>query len=299
MIEVHGLTKGYRDKVAVDDLSFTVRPGIVTGFLGPNGAGKTTTLRMVLGLVRPDRGSVTVNGKRYRDHAAPLREVGALLDARSGPGTRRAYHHLLALARTAGISRHRVDDVIDAVGLRPAARRRTGGFSLGMAQRLGIATALLGDPRTVILDEPVNGLDTEGIRWIRSLLRELAAQGRTVFVSSHLMSEMALTAAHVVVIGRGRLIADCALADFVAAPATVRVRTTDPGALAALLDRAATSVSRTGPDGLAVCGLSTDDIGRCAGAAGLTLLELSAEQASLEEVFVGLTRDSVEYGVGR
>jgi ABC-2 type transport system ATP-binding protein len=202
MIEARGLTKRYGGKVAVDDLTFTVRPGVVTGFLGPNGAGKSTTMRLILGLDSPSSGSVTVNGKPYQRHTAPLREVGALLEARSVHPGRSAYHHLLAIAQTCGIRRSRVDEVIDAAGLREVARRRAGRFSLGMGQRLGVAAALLGDPHTVILDEPVNGLDTEGIRWIRSLLRELAAEGRTVFVSSHLMSEMALTAQHLIVIGR-------------------------------------------------------------------------------------------------
>ena len=243
MIEARGLTKRYGDKVAVDDLTFTVRPGVVTGFLGPNGAGKSTTMRMILGLDAPTRGSVTVNGKPYREHAAPLREVGALLEARSVHPGRSAHHHLLALAQTSGIPRSRVDDVIDAVGLRAVARRRAGGFSLGTAQRVGIATALLGDPRTVILDEPLNGLDTEGIRWVRSLLRDLAAEGRTVFVSSHLMNEMALTAEHLVVIGRGRLIADAGTQAFIA----------EDGALA-------------------VAGLTTDRIGTIAWAAGITLV---------------------------
>jgi ABC-2 type transport system ATP-binding protein len=191
MIEAHGLTKRYGDKLAVDDLSFAVRPGVVTGFLGPNGAGKSTTMRLILGLDAPTRGSVTVNGRPYREHAAPLREVGALLEARSVHPGRSAYHHLLALAQTTGIARSRVDEVVEQVGLGEVVRRRAGRFSLGMGQRLGIAAALLGDPRTVILDEPVNGLDTEGIRWIRSLLSDLAAEGRTVFVSSHLMNEMA------------------------------------------------------------------------------------------------------------
>jgi ABC-2 type transport system ATP-binding protein len=297
MIEARGLTKRYGDKVAVDDLSFTVQPGRVTGFLGPNGAGKSTTMRMILGLDAPTRGSVTVNGRPYRQHAAPLREVGALLEARSVHPGRSAFHHLLALAQTCGIPRPRVEEVIDAVGLREVARRRTGGFSLGMGQRLGIATALLGDPRTVILDEPLNGLDTEGIRWVRSLLRELAAEGRTVFVSSHLMNEMALTAEHLVVIGRGRLIADTSVAEFVARAgrAVTRVRSTDPDALAALLRSPDVAVSRGEDGALAVSGLSTDQIGTVAGAAGITLLELTAEQASLEEAFVDMTRDAVEF----
>jgi ABC-2 type transport system ATP-binding protein len=297
MIEARGLTKRYGDKLAVDDLTFTVRPGMVTGFLGPNGAGKSTTMRMILGLDAPTRGSVTVNGLPYREHAAPLREVGALLDARSVHPGRSAYHHLLALAQTCGIRRSRVDEVVDAVGLNAVARRRAGGFSLGMGQRLGIAAALLGDPGTVILDEPVNGLDTEGIRWIRSLLQGLAAEGRTVFVSSHLMSEMAMTAQHLIVIGRGRLIADTGMEEFVAraAPGVVRVRSTDPAALAALLRSRDGAVAEAGDGGLAVSGLTTDEVGRLAGAAGITLLELTAQQASLEEAFVDLTRDAVEF----
>jgi ABC-2 type transport system ATP-binding protein len=297
MIEAHGLTKQYGDKTAVDGLTFTVRPGVVTGFLGPNGAGKSTTMRLILGLDAPTSGSVTVNGKPYQQHAAPLREVGALLDARSVHPGRSAYHHLLALAQTCGIRRSRVDEVIDAVGLGEVARRRAGGFSLGMGQRLGIAAALLGDPATVILDEPVNGLDTEGIRWIRSLLQGLAAEGRTVFVSSHLMSEMALTAQHLIVIGRGRLIADTGMEEFVARaePGVVRVRSTDPAALAALLRSREVAVSEATDGALAVSGLSTDQVGRLAGGAGITLLELTAQQASLEEAFIDLTRDAVEF----
>ena len=297
MIEAHGLTKQYGDKTAVDGLTFTVRPGVVTGFLGPNGAGKSTTMRLILGLDAPTSGSVTVNGKPYQQHAAPLREVGALLDARSVHPGRSAYHHLLALAQTCGIRRSRVDEVIDGVGLGEVARRRAGGFSLGMGQRLGIAAALLGDPATVILDEPVNGLDTEGIRWIRSLLQGLAAEGRTVFVSSHLMSEMALTAQHLIVIGRGRLIADTGMEEFVARaePGVVRVRSTDPAALAALLRSREVAVSEATDGALAVSGLSTDQVGRLAGGAGITLLELTAQQASLEEAFIDLTRDAVEF----
>ena len=297
MIEAHGLTKQYGDNTAVDGLTFTVRPGVVTGFLGPNGAGKSTTMRLILGLDAPTSGLVTVNGKPYQQHAAPLREVGALLDARSVHPGRSAYHHLLALAQTCGIRRSRVDEVIDAVGLGEVARRRAGGFSLGMGQRLGIAAALLGDPATVILDEPVNGLDTEGIRWIRSLLQELAAEGRTVFVSSHLMSEMALTAQHLIVIGRGRLIADTGMEEFVsrAEPGVVRVRSTDPAALAALLRSREVAVSEATDGALAVSGLSTDQVGRLAGGAGITLLELTAQQASLEEAFIDLTRDAVEF----
>jgi ABC-2 type transport system ATP-binding protein len=297
VIEAHGLTKRYGDKLAVDDLSFTVKPGVVTGFLGPNGAGKSTTMRLILGLDAPTSGSVTVDGKPYRRLAAPLHEVGALLDARSVHPARSAHNHLLAIARTCGIPRSRVDEVIEAVGLHQVARKRAGGFSLGMGQRLGIAAALLGDPHTVILDEPVNGLDTEGIRWIRSLLRGLAAEGRTVFVSSHLMSEMALTAQHLIVIGRGRLIADTGVEEFIAgaARASVRVRSTHPDELAGLLRPRAAAVSRDGDGALSVSGLSTDEVGRLAGAAGITLLELTALQASLEEAFIDMTSDAVEF----
>ncbi|MEX5634060.1 ABC transporter ATP-binding protein [Parafrankia sp. FMc2] len=303
MIEVRGLTKRYGDRLAVDDLTFTVQPGTVTGFLGPNGAGKSTTMRLILGLDAPTLGSVTVNGRPHREHTAPLREVGALLDARSAHPGRSAYLHLLALARSAGIHRSRVDEVIDAVGLRPVARDRAGGFSLGMSQRLGIATALLGDPRTVVLDEPLNGLDTDGIRWLRSLLQGLAADGRTVFVSSHLMNEMALTADHLVVIGRGRLIADTSVAEFVAGAGAgrdaVRVRTTDPETLAALLRGPEVSITRHPDATLIVTGLTTDQIGRAAGTAGITLLELTAQPVSLEDAFVDVTREAVEFTGGK
>jgi ABC-2 type transport system ATP-binding protein len=297
MIQASGLTKRYGDKLAVDDLSFTVRPGKVTGFLGPNGAGKSTTMRMILGLDAPTRGSVTVNGKPYREHAAPLREVGALLEARSVHPGRSAYHHLLALAQTSGIRRSRVAEVVEAVGLGQVARRRAGGFSLGMGQRLGIATALLGDPRTVILDEPLNGLDTEGIRWVRSLLRALAAEGRTVFVSSHLMNEMALTAEQLIVIGRGRLLADTGMEEFLAGAArhVVRVRSTDPDGLAARLRGPQVEVARVEDGALEVTGLTTDQVGTVAGRAGITLLELAALQASLEDAFLDMTRDAVEF----
>ncbi|HEX7626427.1 MAG TPA: ATP-binding cassette domain-containing protein, partial [Gaiellaceae bacterium] len=230
MIEARDLTKDYGDKRAVDDLSFDVRPGIVTGFLGPNGSGKSTTMRLILGLDRPTKGTVTVNGKRYREHSAPLHEVGALLEARSVHTGRSARNHLLALAQTHGISRRRVDDLIDLVGLHEVAKKRSGQFSLGMGQRLGIATALLGDPQTVMLDEPVNGLDPEGIHWIRTLLKGLAAEGRTVFVSSHLMTEMSLTADHLIVIGRGRLIADTSVADFLAGASKKLVHVRSPQA---------------------------------------------------------------------
>jgi ABC-2 type transport system ATP-binding protein len=297
MIHVQGLTKRYGDKVAVDDLSFTVKPGRVTGFLGPNGAGKSTTMRLILGLDAPTRGSATVNGRPYRQHVAPLHEVGALLEARSFHPGRSAYHHLLAIAQTGGIARSRVDEVVEQVGLREVVRRRAGRFSLGMGQRLGIATALLGDPRTVILDEPLNGLDTEGIRWVRSLLADLAAEGRTVFVSSHLMNEMAMTAQHLIVIGRGRLIADSGMDEFVARAgrAVVLVRSTDPGSLAARLRSPEVTVSPAGEGALTVSGLSTDQVGRVAGAARITLLELTAQEASLEDAFMTATRDAVEF----
>src|SRR5450631_3841923 len=297
MIEALGLTKIYGRKKAVDDLTFTVKPGVVTGFLGPNGAGKSTTMRMILGLDSPSAGSVRVNGKLYREHSAPLHEVGALLEARSIHTGRSAYNHLLALAQTGGISRARVEEVIDLVGLREVARKRAGGFSLGMGQRLGIASALLGDPHTLILDEPVNGLDPDGIRWIRNLLKSLAAEGRTVFVSSHLMSEMAQTAEHLIVIGRGRLIADTSMDEFIAGSSRnlVRVRTTDPKALATVLQGPEVSVVTAAGDALEVTGMSTDQIGLTAGRAGITLLELTAQQTSLEEAFMDLTKDAVEY----
>ncbi|MEW1955309.1 ABC transporter ATP-binding protein [Terrabacter sp. NPDC080008] len=297
MIEARGLTKRYGHKTAVDDLTFTVRPGAVTGFLGPNGAGKSTTMRMILGLDAPTAGSVRVNGKPYRDHASPLHEVGALLEARSIHTGRSAFNHLLALAQTAGIPRRRVDEVVDLVGLRDVAKKRAGTFSLGMGQRLGIASALLGDPKTIILDEPVNGLDPDGIRWIRTLLKSLAAEGRTVFVSSHLMSEMAQTAEHLIVVGRGRLIADTSVEEFIASASgnRVRVRTTDPASLATLLTGPDVRIESAGGDALDVSGLSTDEIGLAAGAGGITLLELSAQQTSLEEAFMDLTKDAVEY----
>jgi ABC-2 type transport system ATP-binding protein len=297
MIEARELTKRYGDKTAVHDLSFTVRPGIVTGFLGPNGAGKSTTMRMILGLDAPTSGQVTVNGKLYRDHRAPLREVGAMLEARAIHTGRSARNHLLAMAATTGIGRRRVDEVIDLVGLHEVADRRAGQFSLGMGQRLGIASALLGDPATVMLDEPVNGLDPEGILWIRNLLKQLAAEGRTVFVSSHLMSEMALTAEHLIVVGRGTLIRDVPVAEFIASASSnsVRVRTPDPIRLRALLTGDSVTVSSTTEGQLDVTGLTTDEIGLRAAAAGIALLELSPVQASLEQAFMELTADAVEY----
>jgi len=297
MIEINALTKRYAATTAVSGLTFTVRPGTVTGFLGPNGAGKSTTMRMILGLDEPTSGSVLVNGRPPRAHAAPLHEVGGMLDPRAVHPSRSAYHHLLALAQTSGIRRSRVGEVIDAVGLHAVASRRAGKFSLGMSQRLGIAAALLGDPATVVLDEPVNGLDVEGIRWIRTLLHDLAAQGKTVFVSSHLMSEIAQTATHLIVIGRGRLIADMSVAEFIAsaAPPAVRVRSSDQPALAALL-RSPTVTATPGEDGaLTVSGLAAPQIGAAAAAAGITVLELATAPASLEDAFVDLTQDAVEF----
>jgi ABC-2 type transport system ATP-binding protein len=297
VIEAVGLGKRYGDKLAVDDLSFTVKPGIVTGFLGPNGAGKSTTMRMIVGLDAPTTGSVRVNGKRYVDHQAPLHEVGALLEARAVHNGRSARNHLLALAATAGIPRRRVDDLLGLVGLTEVASKRIGGFSLGMGQRLGIATALLGDPATLILDEPVNGLDPEGILWIRHLLRALAAEGRTVLVSSHLMAEMALTADHLVVIGRGRLIADVSTAEFTeqARGDLVHVRTPDPERLAAVLVEQGAHVTPQPPDGLEVVGLRSAVIGDLALEHRIAVHELVPHQGSLEDAFMLMTRDAVEY----
>ncbi len=297
MIEAAGLTKDYGSKRAVEDLSFTVVPGVVTGFLGPNGSGKSTTMRLILGLDAPTKGDVTVNGKHYRDHVAPLHEVGALLEARSVHTGRSAENHLLALAQTHGISKRRVAELIDLVGLHDVARKRAGQFSLGMGQRLGIATALLGDPSTVMLDEPVNGLDPEGIHWMRNLLKQLAAEGRTVFVSSHLMSEMALTADHLIVIGRGRLIADVGVEEFIqgASKNVVRVRSPQAAALRDLLVGPDVTVGDVEPGLLEVGGLTAEQIGDLAAEHGLRLHELTPQQASLEEAFMELTRDDIEY----
>jgi ABC-2 type transport system ATP-binding protein len=297
MIEAHSLTKRYGERAAVTDLSFTVRPGVVTGFLGPNGAGKSTTMRMILGLDAPTSGRVSVNGKEYAQHRAPLHEVGAMLEARAVHTGRSAYNHLLALAAPTGIPRRRVDEVIGIVGLDEVARKRVGGFSLGMGQRLGIASALLGDPSTLVLDEPVNGLDPEGILWIRNLLKDLAAEGRTVLLSSHLMSEMALTAEHLIVIGRGRLIADTSVAEFVGAAAgvSVRVRTESAEQLRRLLVGPDVSVASLDAQVLEVTGLTSDRIGRIAADAGIALAELTPQQASLEQAFMEMTKDAVEY----
>jgi ABC-2 type transport system ATP-binding protein len=299
MIEVEHVTKRYGDKVAVSDLTFTVSPGIVTGFLGPNGAGKSTTMRVILGLDRPTRGSATVNGHPYVDAPAPLREVGALLEARAIHTGRSAYHHLVAMAQTHGIAHSRVDEVIDLVGLADVARKRAGGFSLGMGQRLGVAAALLGDPSVLILDEPANGLDPEGILWMRNLLKSLATQGRTVFLSSHLMAEMAQIAEHVIVIGRGRLIADTTVAELVAQAshgAAVHVRSPDAAALSSALSTGDVSITTPEPGVLEVHGMTSAEIGAAAARHGFELHELIPQTASLEEAFLGLTDDAVEFG---
>jgi ABC-2 type transport system ATP-binding protein len=296
MIELKNLSKRYGDTLAVDDLSFTVAPGRVTGFLGPNGAGKSTTMRMILGLDAPSSGEVTVNGRSYRDLPAPMREIGALLDAKSIQGGRSAYDHLRWIARAAGLPRTRVDEVLDLVGLGEVAGRKVGGFSLGMSQRLGIATALLGNPETLILDEPVNGLDPDGIRWIRSFLRQLATEGRTVLLSSHLMSEMEETADHVVVIGRGRLIADTNIAEFTERSSSSHVRVVTPRAteLMPLLAAAGAHVVTEGA-ALVVTGMETPQVAAIAAEHRIEVHELSLRRASLEEAFMELTRDSRDY----
>ncbi|WP_344647184.1 ABC transporter ATP-binding protein [Cryptosporangium japonicum] len=297
MIDVIGLTKRYGSTTVVDALSFTVRAGQVTGFLGPNGAGKTTTMRMIVGLAAPDGGSVTIDGRRYSDLPTPLTEVGTLLDAGAVHGARTAYDHLLALAVSNGLPRRRVDEVLARTGMDSAARKRAGEFSLGMRQRLGIAAALLGDPPVLIFDEPVNGLDPEGIRWVRELMRSLAAEGRGVLVSSHLMSEMAQTADHLVVVGRGKLIADTAMSDFMRAAGggTVQVRVDDPGALARRLTAAGATVRNGLESSLVVSGMTAGEIGAAAAGLGLVLSELTPQRASLEDAFMELTSDSVEY----
>jgi ABC-2 type transport system ATP-binding protein len=303
MIKARGLTKRYGSTVAVNDLSFTIRPGVVTGFLGPNGAGKTTTMRLILGLDYPTGGTVTVNGQPHPQLPSPMHEVGALLDAKAVHGGRSARSHLLCLAQTNGISRHRVDEVLGVVGLSDVAGKRSKGFSLGMSQRLGIAATLLGDPEILMFDEPVNGLDPEGILWIRNLMKSLAAEGRTVFVSSHLMSEMENTADHVIVIGRGRLIADCSMAEFIARSSgqAIRTRTPQPDALARAV-AAAGGTSAGVPDGeageLEVSGLTEERIGDIAFAHGVRLHHLAPSRASLEQAFMEVTADSVEYHAG-
>jgi ABC-2 type transport system ATP-binding protein len=297
MIEVGNLSKRYGDKLAVDGLDFIVQPGIVTGFLGPNGAGKSTTMRMIAGLDEPTTGHVRVNGRDYRAASAPMAELGILLEAKAMHTGRSARNHLLALAYTNGVSRRRVDELIDMVGLRDVAGKRVGGFSLGMGQRLGIASALLGDPRAVVLDEPVNGLDPEGVLWIRNLLKGLAAEGRTVFVSSHLMSEMALTATRLVVVGRGRLIADTTVEEFVATAGgnAVTVRTPEAAQLRDLLLGPDISVTSDQSGVLRVQGLTAEQIGTTAWQARLPVFELTTQHASLEEAFMKLTDDSVDF----
>jgi ABC-2 type transport system ATP-binding protein len=297
MIEAKALSKHYGSTVAVDDLTFNVMPGLVTGFLGPNGAGKSTTMRMILGLDRATKGSVTVNGSPYAAHRRPLTEVGALLDAKAVHGGRTAYNHLLAVAQSNHIARKRVDEVLELVGLNTVAHKRTSGFSLGMGQRLGIATALLGDPSILILDEPVNGLDPEGILWVRNLLKHVAAQGKTVFISSHLMNEMALTADHLIVIGRGHLIADAATSDVIqmSSSSHIRVRSPQAAALATLITANGGVATEDGDTALAVTGLTQEAIGELAAANGVVLHELALTQGSLEEAFMELTEDSVDF----
>ena len=297
MIEAHGLTKRFGDKTAVDDLTFTVQPGVVTGFLGPNGAGKSTTMRMILGLDRPTSGRALVNGHPYAAAKAPLREVGALLDAKDVHGGRTARAHLHTLALSNGLPARRVDEVLELTGLGSVARKRIKGFSLGMSQRLGIAAAMLGDPGVLLFDEPVNGLDPEGILWIRNFMRSLAREGRTVFVSSHLMSEMSQTADHLVVIGRGRLLADTSTHTFIEqnSATRVRVRTPQPEQLAHALARQGLETVPVGDGFLELAGATTDVVGDTAAAAGVTVHELYQQRSSLEEAFMELTRDSVEF----
>jgi ABC-2 type transport system ATP-binding protein len=301
MIEIDGLTKRYGDKAAVDGLSFVVEPGVVTGFLGPNGAGKSTTMRMIAGLDRPTSGTVRVNGKHYPRSAAPMSELGILLDARSVHPGLSARNNLLALARTAGIGRRRVDEVIELAGLAEVAGTRAGGFSLGMGQRLGVAAALLGRPQTVVLDEPVNGLDPDGVRWIRLLLKSLADEGRTVFVSSHLMSEMAQTATRLVVLGRGKLITEASVEDFTshaAAGGGVLVRTPETVRLGQVLAAPGVTVVNDGTDVIRVSGTTAEQIGAAAWQAHLPVYELTPTHASLEEAFMQVTKDSIEYHAG-
>lgn len=297
MIEARGLTKRYGEVVAVDDLSFSVRPGSVTGFLGPNGAGKTTTMRVTLGLDRPTAGNVTVNGRAYLDQPAPVRTVGALLDARAVDGGRTARNHLRWMAAAARLPTNRVEEVLEMVGLSAVADQRIGGYSLGMSQRLGIAGALLGDPPVLMFDEPVNGLDPEGIRWIRLLLRHLASEGRTVLVSSHLMSELEATADRVLVIGSGRLLADTTVDELTrnGAGAHVRVVSPDGAALVPALEHAGATVSPEPNQTIKVVGLTSADIGGIAAEVGAVLHELTPHRATLESVFLELTGESVQY----
>ncbi|ANW18043.1 ATP-binding cassette domain-containing protein [Streptomyces clavuligerus] len=297
MIELDGLTKRFGAKVAVDRLSFRVRPGMVTGFLGPNGAGKSTTMRMMLDLDRPTAGRVRIDGRSYRDLAEPLTAIGALLEARSVHGGRSAYHHLLWLAQSNRIPTARVRQVLDVVGLTAVAHKKAKGFSLGMAQRLGIAAALLGDPRVLLFDEPVNGLDPEGIHWIRHLMKRLASEGRTIFVSSHLMSEMALTADHLIVIGQGRLLADTSMASFIQenSRSYARVRSPEHERLTEVLRSAGFTPVEAGGGTLEVDGATPERLGELAAQHRITLHELSAQRASLEEAFMRMTAGAVEY----
>lgn len=297
MIRVRSLTKKYGQKVAVDGLDFTVEPGTVTGFLGPNGAGKSTTMRMIVGLDRPTAGTAEVGGRAYRDLPAPLHEVGVLLDARAAHKRRTAYKHLLAIAATHRIGAGRVREVIELTGLSSVAGKRVGGFSLGMGQRLGIAAALLGDPQTIILDEPVNGLDPDGILWIRALLRQLAAEGRTVLLSSHLMSEMTQTADHLIVIGRGAILADGPMSEVVAAAThpTVRVRTREVDRLMAAVMAPDVTVATGADDALEISGLSAEEVAQAAAAAGVVLYEVASVAGSLEDAYLALTAQATEY----
>lgn len=297
MIEIEGLTKAYGETLAVDDITFIVRPGIVTGFLGPNGAGKSTTMRMILGLDRPDRGRALVNGKSYTDAPSPMAELGALLDAKAVDKNRTARNHLLALGATIGIGARRVDQVLESVGLGDVAGQPAGSFSLGMGQRLGIASALLADPLVLILDEPVNGLDLDGIKWIRALLSQLAAEGRTVLLSSHLMTEMQLVADHLVVIGRGRILADSSMEEFIEASSTgiVEVVTPDSELLMSLLAADGVTTTSYGGGRLEVTGLEAAHIGEVAAASHVVLHQLTPVSASLETAYFDLTRDVVDY----
>lgn len=300
MIEARGLSKHYGAKVAVADISFSIRPGQVTGFLGPNGAGKSTSMRLMVGLDRPSAGTVTIAGQRYRDLAAPLAEVGTLLDAKGVHPGRSARSHLRALAATHGISDKRVGEVLEQTGLSSVANKRVGGFSLGMGQRLGIAAAILGDPQVLILDEPINGLDPDGVLWVRQFVRHLASEGRTVLLSSHLMSEMAQTADHVIVLGRGRVVADAPIADFISRGQSeaVTVRTPEAAKLASLLLSGASpdvSLEPLTDEGFTTQGLAAAEIGRVAARNGIELHELSPVSASLEDAYLALTRDQLEY----
>jgi ABC-2 type transport system ATP-binding protein len=297
VIQAEHLTKRYGERVAVDDLSFTIHPGQVTGFLGPNGAGKSTTMRMIVGLDRPDSGTVTVDGRQYADLTAPISHVGVLLDAKAIQPSRSAYNHLRAIAATHGIPASRVESVIDLVGLSEVAKKRVGGFSLGMGQRLGIAVALLGNPDVVILDEPVNGLDPEGVRWVRNLLRGLADEGRTVLLSSHLMSEMEVTADHLVIIGRGRIIKDVSMQELRRSSAVEKVRVRTPEVETLIRSLAGPGVSITSPERqtIEITGVTAEGIGQTALAEQIPLYELTPERPSLEDIFMNLTADAVEY----